>query len=130
MSSAPKKVLIIDDDKFTRHLFVSEFTQENMFVESAGNGEDGIEKVKTWKPDIVILDLILPGLDGFEVLVQTRKIAASTKRKIDIFVYSSLTQERDKKEAMELGATEYFIKEENTARAVVDAVHARVSKGA
>ena len=62
------KILIIEDDKFLRELIARKLTDEHYEIEEAIDGEEGLKKVKTSKADLVLLDLILPGIDGFEVL--------------------------------------------------------------
>ena len=67
-----KKILIIEDDKFLRELISQKISKNGYIVIEAIDGEDGIEEFKKEKPDLVLLDLILPGIDGFEVLSQIR----------------------------------------------------------
>ena len=67
-----KKILIIEDDKFLRELISQKLLKEGYEVSEAIDGEEGIKKVKSDRPDLVLLDLILPGIDGFEVLSQMK----------------------------------------------------------
>ncbi|GAH23079.1 unnamed protein product, partial [marine sediment metagenome] len=64
----PPKILIIEDDKFLRELITQKLVKEDFEISEAVDGEEGIKKIKEEKPDLVLLDLILPGIDGFEVL--------------------------------------------------------------
>lgn len=118
--SGGMKVLIIDDDNFLRTLLESELKQENIEVLLAYDGEDGIAKAKAWKPDVIVLDLIIPKKDGFEVLDVLRETPEG-KRAV-IFVFSSLAQEHDKSEALALGAREYFTKGEDTVHHIADTI--------
>lgn len=120
------KVLIIDDDQFIRSVFTSQFTQENIFAITAVDGEEGFTKAVAEEPDVVILDLILPKQDGFELLEKLRKHPAlrGTKR----VVFSGLGQEHDKQEALTAGADAYFSKDEDTIGKVVDWVRALSTK--
>ena len=122
------KVLIIDDDKFTRSLFESELTQENIAVRSASDGNVGLQIIKDEHPDVVVLDLLLPGLDGFGVLEAIKKLPIGVRGKIRVFVFSSLGQEHDREEALQLGATEYFAKDHATVRKVIDMIHIQLSR--
>ena len=71
------KILIIEDDKFLRELIARKLTQENFKISEAIDGEGGLKKIKEEKPDLVLLDLILPGIDGFEVLNKIKKTQLS-----------------------------------------------------
>ena len=123
--TAHMKVLIIDDDKFIRNLFISELTQENFVVITAPEGVSGVELIKSEKPDVVVLDLLLPGLDGFGVLEAVKKLPDDVRAHIALFVFSSLGQEHDREEALALGATGYFPKDHATVRKVIDAIRER-----
>ncbi len=114
------KVLVIDDDKFLSTLLESELHQANMEVAVVAGGEEGIQKVKEWKPDVVVLDLILPKTDGFEVLEKIHNLPEA--KHATIFIFSTLAQEHDKEEALSLGATAYFMKGENTVHNIVEAI--------
>lgn len=114
------KVLVIDDDKFLSTLLKSELHQANIEVAIAVSGEEGIQKVKDWKPDAVVLDLILPKTDGFEVLEKIHNLPEG--KHAAIFIFSTLAQEHDKAEALSLGAHAYFMKGENTVHNIVEAI--------
>lgn len=73
MSNSKEKILIVEDDKFLRELISRKLAGRGYEVETAVDGEDGFEKIKKTKPDVVLLDLILPGIDGFEVLSRVKK---------------------------------------------------------
>jgi len=62
------KILLVEDDKILLEMYKDKFTNEKFEVQTAGNGLDGIEKMRSFKPDIVLLDLIMPGVSGFDVL--------------------------------------------------------------
>jgi two-component system alkaline phosphatase synthesis response regulator PhoP len=112
-------ILVIDDDKFFRTLFESEFRQVNVEVALAEDGEEGLLLAKKTKPDIVILDLILQKKDGFEVLAELKRTPEIRETKV--IVFSSLSQDHDKEEALALGAREYFLKGRHTVQDVVQA---------
>jgi two-component system, OmpR family, alkaline phosphatase synthesis response regulator PhoP len=112
-------VLIIDDDKFFRTLFEAEFRQVNAEVTLASDGEEGLALAKKIHPDVIICDLILQKKDGFELLADLTKTPEGKNAKI--FVFSSLAQEHDKEEALNLGAHAYFFKGKQTVQDVVQA---------
>jgi CheY-like chemotaxis protein len=68
-----KKILIVEDDKFLRELIVQKLLKEGYETSEAVDGEEGIKKIKEEKPDLILLDLILPGIDGFEVLSKKKE---------------------------------------------------------
>ena len=103
-----KKILIIEDDKFLRQLIVQKLVKEGYEVAEAGDGEQGLKKIQQENPDLVLLDLILPGIDGFEVLSRAKKNQELVK--IPIIILSNLGQKEDVQRGMNLGATDYLIK--------------------
>jgi len=107
-----KKVLIVEDDSLLAKVLSESFLTEKFQVATADNGLNVAEAVKTFSPDIILLDLIIPGLDGFAVLKQL-KSDAKTKN-IPVAVISNLGDVGDVKSTKALGADEYFIKS-NTA---------------
>jgi DNA-binding response OmpR family regulator len=103
-----KKILIVEDDKFLRELMAQKLAKEGYDVIEAIDGEDALKSIKEEKPDLVLLDLILPGKDGFEVLAKVKEDAALSK--IPIIVLSNLGQKEDVERALNLGATDYMVK--------------------
>jgi len=72
---ASKKILLVEDDPFLIDIYVSRLKDSAFSVEVAENGEDGLRKVKEQNPDLLVLDLVLPKLDGWEVLEEIRRDA-------------------------------------------------------
>lgn len=112
-----KKVLVIEDDYFLRSLITKKLREEQFEVFEAIDGEKGLETLKTEKPDIILLDLVLPGMDGFDVLQQIKK-GESTKD-IPVIVLSNLGAEEDVARGKELGARDYMIKANFTPSEIV-----------
>lgn len=103
-----KKVLIIEDDSLLSKVLSQVFLREKFKTIVVDNGLNVAEAVKDFSPDIILLDLVLPGLDGFAVLKQLK---SDTKtEKIPVAVISNLGDEGDVKSTKALGADEYFIK--------------------
>lgn len=103
-----KKILIIEDDKFLRKLIVRKLLEENFDTVEAIEGEEGIKKIKEEKPDLVLLDLILPGMDGFEVLTQAKEDPKTSS--IPVIILSNLGQKDDIERGLKLGAVDFLIK--------------------
>ena len=114
------KILIVEDDKFLRELISQKLTNEGYTVIEATDGEEGIESVKKNLPGLVLLDLILPGIDGFEVLAKMK--ADPELAKIPVIILSNLGQQDDMKKAMELGATDYLIKAHKSPSEIIDKI--------
>ena len=104
----PKNILIIEDDKFLRDLIVQKVAKEGFNVSAAIDGEDGVKKIKEEKPDLVLLDLILPGIDGFEVLAKVRE--EESLKSLPVIILSNLGQREDVEKGLRLGAIDYLVK--------------------
>jgi twitching motility two-component system response regulator PilH len=102
------KILIIDDDAFFLEFYRAELSQYNFYTDFARDGLEGLNKAKEIKPDLILLDVILPKLDGFEVLAKLK--ASKETRDIPVVVTSSLSTESDIKKLEKLGAVKCFNK--------------------
>lgn len=103
-----KKILIVEDDRFLRELIARKISEEGYEIVEAVDGNEGLKKIKEVKPDLVLLDLILPAVDGFEVLAQIKKDAEVSS--IPVIILSNLGQKEDVEKGMKLGAVDYLIK--------------------
>jgi DNA-binding response OmpR family regulator len=115
-----KTILIIEDDKFLRELIVQKLIKEDYEVVEAVDGEDGIRKIKEEKPDLVLLDLILPGIDGFEVLTKMREDVEIAS--IPVIILSNLGQKEDVERGLKLGAKDYLIKAHFTPGEIIEKI--------
>jgi DNA-binding response OmpR family regulator len=102
------RILLVEDDKFFREFYAQKLREKGMEVFQAGDGEEGIKKVAESMPDIILLDLIMPVKDGFEVLSDLSKSEAM--KAIPVLVFSTLGQEKDVQKAVSLGAKGYVNK--------------------
>ena len=116
------KILLIEDDKFLRELIIQKLGREGYEVAEAPEGEVGLAKVKEEKPDLVLLDLILPGIDGFEVLSRMKKDPAISS--IPVIILSNLGQRDDVQKGIDLGAEDYLIKAHFTPGEIIEKVKA------
>ncbi len=104
----PRKILIIEDDEMLRGLITQKLSREGYKVTCAIDGESGLKAVKDEMPDLVLLDILLPGLDGFEVL---RKIKQDTSlAHTPVVILSNLWQKEDIEKGLALGAADYLVK--------------------
>lgn len=115
-----KKILIIEDDKFLRELISQKIQKEGYDIAEAVDGEKGIKGVKDAKPDLVLLDLILPGIDGFEVLSRIK--ADPETSKIPVIILSNLGQKEDIDRGLKMGAIDYMIKAHFTPAEIITKV--------
>lgn len=103
-----KKLLLVEDDPFLSSLLKARLAKEGFEVSYAADGEEALEMVRKEKPDLVLLDLILPKKSGFEVLEIMRDDPRLIK--LPVMIVSNLGQESDIARGKELGAVAYFIK--------------------
>lgn len=101
-------ILIVEDDVFLADLYKTKFTLEGFKVAAAYDGEKGLELAKKVVPDVILLDLVLPKMSGFDVL---REIKLDKKvRDVPVILLTNLSQKSDVEKGMKLGADDYLIK--------------------
>ena len=105
MTTKSHKILIVDDEKEICSLLTEYFTEDGYTVEVAYDGQDGIAKVKTFEPDIIILDHRMPIMDGAAVISKVREFSSTP-----IICVSAVTNKETIDECLKLGATEYMFK--------------------
>lgn len=112
-----KKILIVEDDRFLLNAYKYKLERSGFEVITALDGEEALKVLKNDLPDLIILDLIMPNKDGFEVLEEIKKDL--NLKKIPVIVCSNLGQPEDIKKAKELGASDYFIKSDLSLEEIV-----------
>lgn len=113
------KVLIVEDDSFLREICAKKLAREGFSVYEAIDGEEALKIFEKNIPDIILLDIILPAIDGFDVLKKIRSNKNSKISKVPVIMLSNLGQEDDVKKAMDLGANNYLIKAHFTTEEIV-----------
>jgi len=119
-------ILIVEDDKFLRDLMVQKLKREGFKTLEAVDGEAGIKLAKDEHPDIILLDLILPGLDGFEILRRLKSDAAISP--IPVIVLSNLGQKEDMERALSAGAEDFMVKAHFTPGEIVAKIKSILQK--
>ncbi len=114
------KVLIVEDDPLMSRMYQKIFTFEGYEVEMAGDGEEGLEKAKTTKPTIVLLDVMMPKMNGLQVLDKL-KLDPETKA-IPVVMLTNLAGQQDAETALAKGAVKYIIKSEYEPKQVASMV--------
>jgi len=113
-----KKILIVEDDKFLRELMSKKLITLGYEVVSAADGESGLVMIKETKPDVVLLDLILPGINGFEVLEKAKQDPEIAN--IPVVILSNLGQGEDIEKGLALGAKDFLVKAHFTPQEIVN----------
>lgn len=119
-SAHMKKVLIIEDDEHIARIYDIKLKKESFQTLMAGDGEKGFAMIAKEKPDLVLLDLMLPKKDGFWVLEEMKKKPAL--KKVNVIVLSNLGQKADMDRCFSLGAKEYLVKVDHSIQEVVDTI--------
>lgn len=114
------KVLITEDDPLMSRMYQKIFTFEGYEVIMAGNGEEGLEKAKQEKPTIILLDVMMPKMNGLEMLEKLKLDPAS--KSIPVIMLTNLAGEKDAEFALSKGAVKYIVKSEYEPKQVVDMV--------
>ncbi len=115
-----KKVLIVEDDTFLKDLSSAKLTKEGFQVTSVGNAVEAAASLEKDAPDLILLDLVLPGTDGFGVLQKIRENPKFTKT--PVIVFSNLSDDSDVEKATTLGASLYMIKSNFTLDELVSKI--------
>ena len=120
MANGKKTILLAEDDAMISTMYKTKFEQAGFDVLIADNGADGLELALTNKPDLILLDIIMPQLDGFAVL-ERLKMSSKTKS-IPVILLTNLGTEEDIQKGQELGAKDYLVKANLTPAEVLDKV--------
>lgn len=116
------KILVIEDEEMLSTMYKVKFENEGFVVETAKDGAEGIEKAKSFLPGIILLDIIMPKIDGFAVLKKIKEIPEH--KSTPVILLTNLGQDEDITRGKELGAVGYLIKANNTPSEVVSKVRA------
>lgn len=120
MAKENAHVLIVEDDTFLSNIYKTKFEFEGFKVTTAENGEVGLAEAKKKQPDIILLDILMPKLDGFGVLEAVKK--DKTISSIPVILLTNLGQKDDIQKGLELGAKDYIIKAHFKPSEVVEKV--------
>jgi len=112
------KVLIIEDDSPYRKIYKRKFEVSGYTVEVAENGVEGLQKMRAFQPDIVFVDLMMPKMDGFQVLDQAK--SDPKLQAIPMIVLTNLSTTEDAQKVLQKGALAVLIKSETEPNAIVD----------
>lgn len=108
MENKKIKILVVEDDAMISSMYKTKFESDGFDVLTADNGAVGLEIAKKEKPDLIMLDVILPQLDGFSVLEEIKK--DETTKNIPVVMLTNLGTDEDKEKGQKLGAVDYLVK--------------------
>lgn len=106
--NAPKKILLVEDDDALANVYLMRLEVEGFEVRRAVNGEEALSQALDYHPDLILLDVMMPKIDGYEVLDILRHTPQTVTTKI--IVITALSQESDRKRAQDLGADDFLVK--------------------
>lgn len=111
------KILVIEDDSFLQSLEANKLTKEKFEVITASTGDDGMKKINEEGVALILLDLMLPNFDGFDILKKVRE--QETTKTIPVIVFSNLSEESAMQKAEQMGATKFMVKSNFTLEELV-----------
>ena len=114
------KILLVEDDINLRDIYSARFAAENYEIITASDGEEALAKAVKEKPDLILLDVMMPKISGFDVLDILRSTAETKNTRI--IMMTALSQEDDRERGMQLGVNEYLVKSQVTLDDVVKSV--------
>jgi len=120
------QILVVEDDQFLSSLATGQLAKEGYKVSSAFDGEWGLKSVQEKKPDLVLLDIIMPVMNGFEMLKRMKADPAT--KDIPVIIFSNLGQDSEIEEGKQLGADDFLVKAKFTLREVMDKIEALLKK--
>ncbi len=120
MTQNKKKILLVEDDSFLISMYTTKFELENFEVVAAEDGEKGLNLAAKEKPDIILLDILLPKMNGFEVLKELKNNKETNQ--IPIILLTNLSQKNEIEQGLALGAQDYLIKAHFMPSEVMDKI--------
>ncbi len=122
-----KKILIVEDEEILRNLLQKKLTKEGYEVDTAENGEEGLSKIRANKPDLILLDIIMPKMGGFEMMEEVQK--DDNISSVPVIVVSNSGQPVEIDRAQKLGACDWLVKTEFDPQEVINKVVTQIGKG-
>ena len=120
------KILVAEDDPFYLKVYEMKLRTEGFELKSVTNGEEVVEAAKAFLPDIILLDIIMPGMDGLAALKKLKNTRET--KNIPVIITSNLGQQEEITKGMELGAVDYIIKSDVTINDIIDTVRRFLSE--
>jgi DNA-binding response OmpR family regulator len=112
-----KSILLVEDDPFLIDIYTTKLKEEGFAVEVADDGEEVMAKIAEVKPDLMLLDIVLPNVNGWEILRRVKKDA--TTKDLKIIILSNLAEKEEVEKGMSFGANKYLVKAHYTPTEVI-----------
>jgi len=122
---APKKILLVEDDNNLANVYMTRLQAENFTVKRVDNGEDALTAALEFKPDLVLLDVMMPKVSGFDVLDILRNTPQTAK--VKVIMLTALGQDSDQERAKSLGVDDYLVKSQVVIADVVGHIRQHLS---
>lgn len=116
----PKKILLVEDDAALAEVYKSRLELEGFELKHVANGEEALSAAIEFKPDLIVLDVMMPKINGFDVLDILRNTPETTN--VHVIMLTALSQPKDKERADQLGADDYLVKSQVVISDVVDRI--------
>lgn len=124
-ASSPGRILLVEDDDALANVYVTRLQAEGFDVRRVANGEDALSTALTYNPDLVVLDVMMPKVSGFDVLDILRNTPETANLKV--ILLTALSQESDKERAKALGADDYMVKSQVVISDVIERIRQHLS---
>ena len=129
MPFSDKRILVVEDDDLLRKVVMDQLSEQYVAI-PASNGKEAIEKIEVQKPDFIVLDLLLPLLDGFGVLEWLRSMPDPKIAKTPVLVVSNLADQASIAKAQKFGILEYYTKADISLGVLINRINRFITKGA
>ena len=120
MEAAKKKILLVEDDASLAAVYRARLELEGFDIKEAHNGEDALSAAVSYRPDLILLDVMMPKISGFDVLDILRNTPDTTN--VRVIMLTALSQPKDKERAEKLGADDYLVKSQVVISDVVERI--------
>lgn len=123
--SKPKRILLVEDDDALASVYVTRLQAEGFDIKRVPNGEDALSATLQYRPDLIVLDVMMPKVSGFDVLDIIRNTPEIGN--VKIVMLTALSQDSDKQRAQQLGVDDYLVKSQVVIADVVDRIKRHLS---
>jgi len=115
-----KHIFLVEDDQYLVDIYITKLEKEGFEVDLARDGQEALDFLEKNKPDLLILDIVIPSVDGWEILRRIRK--EERLKSLPVIILSNLNQKREVMKGINLGATKYLIKAHYTPSEILEEV--------
>lgn len=120
MNETKKKILLVEDDETLASVYLERLEAEGFDIRVVGNGEDALSNALEYKPDLILLDVMMPKISGFDVLDIIRNTPETTN--VHVVMLTALSQPKDKERAEQLGVDDYLVKSQVVIADVIERI--------